>query len=61
VLLAICLFFAIKKAKLEIEIQYQRKKLIGNIPESEIKNNYYFENNIFDGVPNVKMYEKTKS
>ena len=60
-LLAIGLFFVMKKAKLEIEIQYQRKKLIGDIPLSEIERNYYFENNIIDGVPDVRMYEKTKN
>ena len=27
----------------------------------EIETNYYFENNVVDGVPDVKMYKKTQA
>ena len=52
---------AVKDGKVEYEIYKQKKALVGDMTGEEIETNYYFENNVKDGVPDVKMYKKSQA
>jgi hypothetical protein len=50
-----------RQTKTEIEIYKQKKELVGDMGGEEIETNYYFEHNVVEGVPDVKMYKKTQA